>query len=93
MLTMTTKEFRSMIREAGISTWQMYTNPCVTEGARTVGARLTTNDIDGELQKIIEVMKKHGHDPEAHNMRLTDSRSERHYYGAAYIRGVAKFEK
>lgn len=93
MLTMTTKEFRSMVREAGINAWQMYTNPCVKEGARTVGVMLTSSDHEAQLLKMTEVMKKNGHDPEAHNMRLTDSRSNRHYYGAVYIRGVAKFEK
>lgn len=93
MLTMNTKQFRSMVREAKVASWQFYTNPCAKEGARTVGVMLTAADGNGELQKLIEVMKKNGHDPEAHNMRLTDSRSNRHYYGAVYIRGVAKFEE
>jgi hypothetical protein len=93
MLTMTTKQFRSMLREAGIGVWQCYTNPCAKEGARNVGAMLTEADVQGELQKLIDVMKKHGHNPEDHNIRITDSRVGRHWYGWQYIRGVAKYEE
>lgn len=93
MLTMTTKQFRAMIREAGINAGQMYTNPCAAEGARTVGAMLTEADAQGELQKLIDVMKKYGHNPKDHNIRITDSRAGRHRYGWQYIRGVAKYDE
>lgn len=93
MLTMTTKQFRNMVREAGVASWQMYTNPCSLSGARNVGVMLRTVDGNGELQKLVEVMKKHGHDPDVHNARVTDSRQGRHFYGWVYIRGVAKYEE
>lgn len=86
MLTMTTKQFRNMVREAGVASWQMYTNPCSLSGARNVGVMLRTADGNGELQKLVEVMKKHGHDPDVHNVRVTG-------HGWVYIRGVAKFEE
>lgn len=93
MLTMTTKQFRSMLREAGVSVLQCYTNPCVKDGARNVGAMLTTANANTELKKLIKVMKKHGHNPKDHNIRITDSRQDRHCYGWQYIRGVAKYDE
>lgn len=89
MLTMTTKQFRAMIREANLA-FQMYTNPCAKEGARNVGAMISR---ESDLDKFVDIMKKNGHDPEAHNIRLTDSRANRFYYGSLYIRGVAKYEE
>ena len=93
MLTMTTKQFRNMIREAGIASWQMYTNPSALSGARNVGVMLKTVDGNGELQKLTEVMKKHGHDLKAHNVRVTGSRHPRYNCGWFYTRGVAKYEE
>ena len=87
MLTMTTKQFRSMLREAGVDVWQCYTNPSVKESARTVGAMLTESNVHNELQKFVDVMTKYGHDPKAHNIRITDS--GRCYY----IRGVAAYQE
>lgn len=94
MLTMNTKQFRAMLREANVGVWQCYTNPCVKRGVRNVGAMLTGADVQGELNKLIEVMKKHGHDPKKHNIRITDSSNGgKVRYGYYYIRGVALYDQ
>lgn len=87
MLTMNTKEFRSILREAGVSAWQVYINKCVNPNARNVGVMLSNSNGQNELKLLTDAMIKHGHDPKAHNMRVCDKE------GFVYIRGVAKFDQ
>lgn len=87
-LTMNTKEFRQMMREAGVE-GPFHTNPRKgVEDERNVGALVWDQK---KLLAVRDLMKSKGHDPDLHGLKVCEP--QRQHYSMCYIRCKAKFEK